>query len=170
MRLPEPLVVVPDLSALRGSRQGQRLVPIVGTHNVPGLPFCQVEIVMEPGKVTKPHVHDEIHVAVKLEVCDDDGVLTLYGDHFERVKWLYRGETLHMPPGIKHMAIRPRRTVEPVAAAAHNLAYACETRSTGDWRHDVRELPEDWPHVVNTLRGLDLLDRVTWPADVAFPE
>jgi uncharacterized RmlC-like cupin family protein len=160
------LVVTPDLRGLQGSVQGQNLAPVVGAHNVPDLPFCQVAIVMEPGKVTRPHIHDEIHVAVTLTECDPTGVLTLYGDRFQYAQWLYQGQTLYIPPGVKHMAIRPRPE-GPRPRVPAPLAYACETRSTGDWRHDVRHLPQDWHNVADQLWLMNLVHRVEWPAEAA---
>lgn len=170
-----PLVIDPQLDQAEPSVQGQRFVVMLDGTVVPGLPFCQVAIPMEPGKVTIPHIHDEIHVAVILASCDPTGVLTLYGDRFEHVRWLHAGQELYIPPGVKHMAIRPRtvttgRYVDHRAYQVDAVAY--ETRGCADPRHDVRALPQDWPHVVRSLVDLGLGDLVTWPDDAlaVWPE
>lgn len=163
-----PLVITPDLGRLTGSRQGQNLARIVGVDNAPECPFCQVEILMEPGKVTVPHIHDRVHVAVTLTRCDPTGVLTLFGDDFDRTVWLRQGQTLHIPPGLKHMAIRPRTLGwrRYTRSSYWRPAHAQETRSTGDWTEDVRPLPEDWGKVRIQLIRMDLMHRVDWPGDV----
>lgn len=172
----EPKVIEPALHAAVPTAQGQRSVVMLDGINVPPgqprLPFSMVAIPMEPGKVTIPHIHDEIHVCVVLAQCDPGGVLTLHGDYFQHATWLYAGQALHIPPGLKHMAIRPRSKRLAVYGedsqtgklyAADALAY--ETRGTPDPLHDVRQLPEDWMNVVIKLDSMNLMDSITWPVE-----
>lgn len=164
----EPLVIDPELSEALPTLQGQRAVTMLDGTSVRGLPFSQVAIPMEPGKVTIPHVHDHIHVFVVLSRCDPGGVLTLYGEHFEKVTWLRAGQGLYIPPGVNHMAIRPRaRQVNLLAAPDHRPylddALAFETRGTPDPYEDVRQLPEHWLDVALKIDSMGLMDSVTWP-------
>jgi aldehyde dehydrogenase (NAD+) len=133
---PQPRTFPADLSAtrLRETTQGQTLAPIVSVDDAPGSPLCQVAIVMELGKVSTVHVHDRVHVYVHVVECGPQGVLTLHGDELEGEEWTFAGQTLWIPPTVPHVAVYPRFHDAPPV-------LAIETRTTPDWRADVRPLP-----------------------------
>lgn len=142
------------------STQGQELIVIIDGRpkgNAPGSPNCQVGILMDPGKVSTPHTHDEAHVYVRLEECGPQGVLTLYGEALEHEEWLFAGGTLWLPPGVPHVAVYPRYHDAPTAVGI-------ETRTTPDPFADVRPLPELWGSLARHLAVLGLLDQVDAPS------
>lgn len=139
-----------------GSAQGQEVVPILHQGNAPGSPLCQVAIMMDAGKMSRPHIHDHTHVYVRMEQCGEQGALTLSGEELQNEEWVYQGGTLWIPPGVAHIAIYPRvKGPSPVAIAA-------ETRTNPDWQDDVRALPELWSIALAHVARLGL--------DVDIPE
>lgn len=153
-----PRTFAADLSRtrLRETMQGQTLAPVVSADEAPGSPLCQVAIVMEPGKVSTPHVHDEVHVYVHLLRGDLEGVLTLYGDALEGETWTQPGQTLWIPPRVPHVAVYPRWGPDA------ETVVALETRTASDWRYDVRPLPELTPVLRTRLLELGLLGQVDY--------
>lgn len=149
-----------DLSRahLRESMQGQTVAPIVSVDNAPESPLCQLAIVMELGKVSTVHVHDDVHVYVHVVECGPQGALTLYGDELEHEEWTFVGQTLWIPPKVPHVAVYPRFYDAPTLVAI-------ETRTTGDWRIDVRALPNLEPTLWRRLDELDLLSSVNTPGN-----
>lgn len=147
------------------SMQGQSLVPLIDgtpTGNAPGSPLCQVTILMENGKVSTPHVHDEVHVYVRLLVCGPQGVLTLYGDDLKHEQWLFANQTLWIPPGVPHVAVYPW-------FHDASTAVALETRTTPDWHADVRPLPTLWVQLRERLLELNLYHQVIAPVAADWP-
>lgn len=160
---PRPTTFHPTLHGSGAQRldsmQGQDLIVIVDGRpggNAPGSPVCQLCILMDPRKVSTPHVHDDVHVYVRLEECGPQGVLTLYGDDLEHEEWLFQGGTLWIPPGVPHVAVYPDFHDAPTA-------IGIETRTTPDPFADVRPLPELWGALARHLAVLDLLDVVDVP-------
>jgi len=150
------------------SAQGQDLIVIIDGRpggNAPRSPLCQLGILMDPGKVSTPHVHDETHVYVRLEECGPQGVLTLYGDRLQHEEWLFAGGTLWLPPGVPHVAVYPRFEGESAGAhATRTTAVGIETRTTPDPLADVRPLPELWNALSYHLDVLGLREHVDAPA------
>jgi uncharacterized RmlC-like cupin family protein len=141
------------------SMQGQDLVVILDGRpggNAEGSPLCQLAVLMDLGKVSTPHVHDETDVYVRLEGCGPQGVLTLYGDRLQHEEWLFAGGTLWLPPGVPHVAIYPR-------FHDASTAVAIETRTTPDPFGDVRALPALWGTLARNLDVLELYDHVDAP-------
>ena len=177
-----PICFSPDLSAPLDSAQGQSMVPVLwGVEvdgqppNAPDSPCCAVKILMDPGKtgrVSNPHVHDEVHVYVTLDPGSPP-VCTLSGERLENVAWTRGGETLWIPPGVPHVAICP----VPDSPA---VAVGTEFRTTPSYRHDVRPLPELWDQVrigieLNRLKvrpeALPELARPAggcWPSEIPY--
>lgn len=161
---------VADDAAPRVGMQGQTFVPLVHAGNAPGTSLCQLLITMATGRVSAPHVHDEVHVYVHLVRCGPQGVLTLYGDALESGAWLFTGQTLWIPPGVPHVAVYPRyQTPTAVDDADVPPALALETRTTPSVTADVRPLPELWDVLLDRLTERQLLDHVDAPAGVDRP-
>jgi uncharacterized RmlC-like cupin family protein len=144
------------------SMQGQDFVVIVDGRpggNAPHSPCCQVAILMDPGKVSTPHVHNMTNVYIRLEECGPQGVLTLHGDRLQHEEWLFQGGTLWIPPGIPHVAVYPH---------FHDTmtAVAIETRTTPDPWGDVEPLPELWPAIGAQLEAMDLTRVVDLPPEL----
>jgi uncharacterized RmlC-like cupin family protein len=129
--------------------------------NAAGSPLCQLAIYMAPGHVSTPHVHDRVHVYVRVEECGPQGALTLWGDQLKNEEWTFPGQTLWIPPGVPHVAVYPR-----FGPSDDDITLvACETRTTSDPQDDVQPLPALWPVVVQRLEDVGLLDRVELPSD-----
>lgn len=158
-----------DAAYAREGMQGQRFVTLVDgrpTGNAPGSPLSQLGIVMPTGKVSTPHVHDDVYVSVHLLDAGPQGVLTLWGDELEHEAWLHAGETLWIEPTVPHVAIYPRYVdlrFDDRDVVDAPTALALETRSTPDPTHDVRPLPDLWPFVGRRLADLDLVTHVELP-------
>lgn len=133
----------------RRGMQGQTFNDVLDRHNAPESPLCQVEIVMELGAVSTPHVHREVDVYVHVKTCGPQGALTLWGEHLEYVEWTFVDQTLWIPHGIPHVAIYPHLSDAPTLRAL-------ETRTTSDSQHDVVPLPELWPDVARQVLALQL--------------
>jgi uncharacterized RmlC-like cupin family protein len=133
--------------------------------NAAGSPLCQLGITMRPGKVSTPHVHERVHVYVRLEECGPQGVLTLWGTNLQHEVWLHAGGSLWIPPGEPHVAVYPRYDdVESVDAATYaTTALAVETRTTPDPFEDVVPLPHLWGPLILRLIMRSLLDHVDLP-------
>lgn len=129
--------------------------------NAAGSPLCQLAIYMPPGHASTPHVHDRVHVYVRVEECGPQGALTLWGDQLENEEWTFADQTLWIPPGVPHVAVYPRfgPTDDDVTLTA------CETRTTSNPQEDVRPLPELWVPLVQRLDDIGLRDRVDVPVD-----
>jgi uncharacterized RmlC-like cupin family protein len=144
---------------LRQGMQSQEFVAIVDGRpggNAEGSPLCQLGILMRPGKVSTPHVHEKVHVYVRLEECGPQGVLTLFGDELEHEEWLFEGQTLWIPPTVPHVAVYPHFHDAPTA-------IAIETRLTPDPFADVVPLDDLWETLAVRLDDLDLLTHVDAP-------
>lgn len=152
---PVPTTFALNLSRahVRESMQGQTVAPVVTVDEAPSSPLCQVGIVMELGKVSTPHVHDETHVYVHVLECGPQGVLTLYGDALEHEEWTFAGQTLWIPPTVPHVAVYPRFHDAPTL-------IALETRTNPDWRADVRAVPALVPVLRAQLGSMGLLSAV----------
>jgi uncharacterized RmlC-like cupin family protein len=164
-RPPRPVVAHPTLHGSgvvrREGMQGQDFVIVLDGRpggNAAGSPLCQLAVLMDPGKVSTPHVHDETDVYVRLEECGPQGVLTFYGDQLEHEEWMFEGGSLWLPAGVPHVAVYPRFHDAPTAVGI-------ETRTTPDPFADVRALPELWPTLVRVLGATGLLGQVDAPVE-----
>lgn len=169
---PHPVAVHPTLrgSGVRrtDTAQGQDVVVVLDGRaggNAVGSPLCQLGITMRPGKVSTPHVHETVHVYVRLEECGPQGVLTLWGTNLQHEVWLHAAGSLWIPPGEPHVAVYPRYDdlTTHDAAAFEVPALAVETRTTSDPFEDVVPLPHLWGPLVERLATRSLLNHVDLP-------
>lgn len=158
----------PDLGRLEDTAQGQRLTPVYWggpDGNVPGSATCAVRILMTPGWVSMPHVHDEVQVTVALDSAWY-GVLTLWGPNLENPTWLHPGGVLAIPPGVPHVALYPSRRPDNGDRIVID-AIATEFRNTPDYRYDVRRFPNMYPLARRAAARLGVEDLFDWEAAVA---
>lgn len=150
----------------RPSMQGQDVMPIVDRDTAPGCPLCQLAILMDPGKVSTPHIHNDVFVYVYLAIAGPQGVLTLYGDNLEHHVWLFQGGTLVIPPGIPHVAVYPRRRKDEELEEPSPVVVAIETRTTDHWTDDVVAIPELWATLYDKITPWAIEELIDFPYEM----
>lgn len=153
-----------SLESIVEGDQGQGYVPVYWggpDGNVPDSDTCAVRILMTPGKVSTPHIHDEVQVTVSLETAWY-GVLTLWGPDLEHATWLYPSGILTIRPGQPHVALYPRHRPDN-NERIHVEAIATEVRNTPDYRHDIRPMPQLWTVARRRTNQMGLEHLFNWP-------
>jgi uncharacterized RmlC-like cupin family protein len=136
---------------MRAGMQGQNFAVVMENSG----PLSKVRIRMTPRKVSNVHAHELADVYVDVLQADGPGALTLAGFHLEHEIWTPAGTTLHLPPGMPHVAVYP----EQITGTTGDLV-AMETRCNPVADADIIALAGYGELLVKRLTQLDLMHRV----------